>query len=422
MKTILFLFFSFFLITSSASAQSWQILNSGVQGNILDVFFSDQLIGYATISDGTYLKTGDGGITWNQHSTGFGTQINSIDFINSSVGFGVGTFGRIFKTINGGDTWAVSSPVGFNLKNIKFADSETAFIVGDHSTVLKTVNGGNTWIPQVVPSSDASLTDVTKTNDGKWYITVTSPETNLMYSVDGINWVDGKIRGGYIMSCAIDFNNTTGYIGGFEQEQQVGHYSPLLFLTSNNGSTWREYKSLSHGQIYGIVVSPNDANKACAVGQYINDPTYGNNGLIMRTTDGGFTWSEEQWNTPLRSVTATTTSFYVVGNNGLILKSDHTVGINQTFSNIPEQYTLSQNYPNPFNPETKINFSIPKKTNVSLIIYDITGKEIETLVNEVLSAGSYQYSFTAKNLPTGSYFYRLKTDNFSRTKNMMLIK
>ena len=98
------------------------------------------------------------------------------------------------------------------------------------------------------------------------------------------------------------------------------------------------------------------------------------------------------------------------------------IGISQISSVVPESFTLDQNYPNPFNPSTTINFSLPKSGLVSLKVYDISGKEIDDLVNENLSLGSYEYNFNAASLSSGIYFYTLKTDGISQTKRMMLIK
>jgi len=89
---------------------------------------------------------------------------------------------------------------------------------------------------------------------------------------------------------------------------------------------------------------------------------------------------------------------------------------------IPDQYSLSQNYPNPFNPVTKINFAIPKQGFVTLKIYDVLGREVRTLVNEVKSAGQFLVDFNASEFSSGVYFYRLESEGFSDIKRMMLIK
>jgi len=89
---------------------------------------------------------------------------------------------------------------------------------------------------------------------------------------------------------------------------------------------------------------------------------------------------------------------------------------------IPAEYNLHQNYPNPFNPTTKITFDVPKSTYTKLVIFDMLGREIATLVNEQLNAGSYEVSWLAGSYPSGVYFYKLVTDNFVNIKKMLLMK
>jgi len=88
---------------------------------------------------------------------------------------------------------------------------------------------------------------------------------------------------------------------------------------------------------------------------------------------------------------------------------------------IPTQYSLS-NYPNPFNPSTTIKFDIAKAGKVSLKVFDITGKEIANLVNSVMPIGNHEIVFDASNVPSGTYFYRLSTPDFSRVNKMTVMK
>ena len=88
----------------------------------------------------------------------------------------------------------------------------------------------------------------------------------------------------------------------------------------------------------------------------------------------------------------------------------------------PTEYTLAQNYPNPFNPSTQIKFSVPQTSNVKIIVTDILGKEVATLVNDNLAAGNYSVNFNANNVSSGIYFYSLITDNFKQSKKMVLVK
>ncbi len=104
------------------------------------------------------------------------------------------------------------------------------------------------------------------------------------------------------------------------------------------------------------------------------------------------------------------------------VKDNPLTGVEKTASNIPASYELYQNYPNPFNPSTNIKYSIVRTAKVTLQVYDILGRLVRTLVNNVQSPGQYTVSFDAGNLASGIYFYRINTGNFTATKKLMLIK
>jgi hypothetical protein len=89
---------------------------------------------------------------------------------------------------------------------------------------------------------------------------------------------------------------------------------------------------------------------------------------------------------------------------------------------IPKTFNMKQNYPNPFNPVTNIQYDIPQDVLVSLKIYDITGREIKTLVNEFRNAGSYIVTFNGSEFASGVYFYRIQAGNYIQVKRMVLIK
>jgi len=91
-------------------------------------------------------------------------------------------------------------------------------------------------------------------------------------------------------------------------------------------------------------------------------------------------------------------------------------------NSIPEQFHLFQNFPNPFNPNTKIKYSIPERSFISLKVYDVLGNKIATLVDEEKPSGFYVVEFNSESLPSGIYFYQLKTENFVESKKMILLK
>jgi len=163
---------------------------------------------------------------------------------------------------------------------------------------------------------------------------------------------------------------------------------------------------------------------------------------IKLSTDGGVTFPVSlAANTPndgsetvnLPSINFTTCRIKVesVGNVFFDLSNVNFTVTNQVSivnngSGIPDEYSLSQNFPNPFNPVTKINFDLPFNSNVKLVIMDITGKEVASVLNQGLAAGSYSFNFNAGALASGIYFYRLAADgsgkNFVMTRKMTIIK
>ncbi len=104
-------------------------------------------------------------------------------------------------------------------------------------------------------------------------------------------------------------------------------------------------------------------------------------------------------------------------NNPLSIKTGVTVN-----KNLPLKFELYQNYPNPFNPSTQIQFSLPEASKVTLNVYNIIGQLVTNLVNESLGAGLHKVTFNGYGLPSGIYIYKLRTNNFVKTKKMTLLK
>ncbi len=104
------------------------------------------------------------------------------------------------------------------------------------------------------------------------------------------------------------------------------------------------------------------------------------------------------------------------------LTSSGVSGFDDKILTIPEDYHLQQNFPNPFNPSTKIKYSLPRKSTVVVKVYDVLGNEIQTLVSEEKTAGTYEMTWNAASLPSGIYFYQLRAGNIIQTKKMVLMK
>lgn len=122
---------------------------------------------------------------------------------------------------------------------------------------------------------------------------------------------------------------------------------------------------------------------------------------------------------PVPTVTSPTPS---VNTGGLLTYICPTVGIEPGANEMPASYELKQNYPNPFNPQTKIKFDIPVQSDVKVIVYDIIGHEVATLVNEQLKPGSYEVQWDGSNFSSGVYYYKLIAGDYTAVKKMILIK
>jgi type IX secretion system substrate protein len=166
--------------------------------------------------------------------------------------------------------------------------------------------------------------------------------------------------------------------------------------------------------------------------------------FVSRSTDGGTTWTEIIASDHKSRPKAGYQGDYIgiTSGNGKVwpcwmddftgIQQAWTVGISvitgiTEHNETPKNFSLKQNYPNPFNPVTKIEFEIPSNvkretSNVKMIIYDIVGKEIATLVNSELKPGTYEVEWNASNAPSGVYFYKLTAGDYANTQKMILIK
>jgi hypothetical protein len=105
-----------------------------------------------------------------------------------------------------------------------------------------------------------------------------------------------------------------------------------------------------------------------------------------------------------------------------LAQPDITTSVEQTDDGIPREFRLDQNYPNPFNPSTTIRFALPKQEHVSLVVYDLLGRVVATLVDETMAAGEYSAVFEAGGRASGVYIYRIHTESYTATKRLVFIK
>lgn len=201
---------------------------------------------------------------------------------------------------------------------------------------------------------------------------------------------------------AISFNNRT--------------YGNIVIAQNSN-------VTLSSNNIDNVIINNITVNNDCSFS--INN-TNQNNAIITIegtiTVNGNFTVSN---NVSLNFVS--NLDRYILGNgmHNLTNLSGNSYG-SQNTNNIASEYTISQNYPNPFNASTKINYYLPVASNVTIKIYDVTGKEVMTLVNEYQNAGNYNVTFNSNEISSGAYMYKMVANNgsseFVKTMKMIVTK
>jgi hypothetical protein len=148
----------------------------------------------------------------------------------------------------------------------------------------------------------------------------------------------------------------------------------------------------------------------------------------LRTTDGGINWAHQESGT---STDLVAVAFVdngigtVVGILGTILRTSmggEPIENPGDSENKPTGFALRQNYPNPFNPNTTIRFDVPVPSIVHIAIYDVLGREVTTLVNESLAAGTYSRVWDASGLASGVYLYHMRVDDFVETRKLVLVR
>jgi hypothetical protein len=202
----------------------------------------------------------------------------------------------------------------------------------------------------------------------------------------------------------------------------VGNSGTAIY-TSDGGETWEQSMDEDLGFNTWFSVYLTESGNAWAVG---------NNGLILYSPDWGHTWEPQESGVsqPLWEVYFINDhEGWIVGGlySGLILHTKNGGGTSTGFGNLHQEpnntFKLGQNYPNPFKSTTQISYSLIGSGHVSLVIYDLSGREVVTLVNEYKNAGEHVIRWDAKNFGNGLYFYKLKVDGeFGELKKMVLAR
>ena len=408
----------------------------------------------------TFAQTADS-ISWIPEQGISGRDWHCISFSDKDHGCVGGEWGQISETTDGGQAWGIPPVVTPTdvIKDLFFLNNQVGFAVGisnNEGLIVKTTDGGKSWnlahdrVPNILFTSVSFVDE----NNG-WVASY--PNGKVYHTTDGGGtWTEQSTGTGDLYGCCF-LNATTGVVVGYDGK---------ILRTTDGGSTWKQSSAFTTREFNSVTFT--DSTTGWAVGENGND-----NGIISKTTDGGITWTvldtindaalydvkfidkNTGWTVGGSPSNLGAAIYYTTngGNNWVLQKRDTSAYFFESISIVDSQhgwvagnsgsiltmktaaatsvrvnahqpvgFGLEQNYPNPFNPSTTIEFSIPQQSFVTLKVYDLLGREVASLVNEELKAGSYKTEFNGINLTSGLYFYRLKTNGFTQTKKFILMK
>jgi len=371
----------------------WEVLYGG-DGFHCAVDYTNSNVIYMESQNGGIGRSDDGGNFFNYIADGLDlsrTNWSSPYMLDiqtpSTVYFGSYL---LHKSTNKGENWAIISPdltKGPNgrlgtltcMSNAVLPSTARVIYTGaDDGRVMVTTNSGTNWTDITAGLPVRYVTDVVadKRNPATAYVTLSgfnmdNRNTHIFRTTNyGTNWINitGNLLNVPANSLIIDYNRDSVLFVGTDAG---------VFFSRNLGVSWGQVGTgLPNAPVFDLIY---------------HQPTY----KLVAATHGRSMFEVDVQNLPL-SVSSS--------------------------SEIVSNFILKQNYPNPFNPETNISFELKTKSFITLKVFNIIGNEVAVLMNENKHAGSYNVKFNAASLPSGTYFYKLQSENFTDVKKMMLIK
>jgi len=416
------------------SAQ-WNQYPTGVPYSLFAVDFYESgsgLIGIAVGQGGTVLRTANAGVTWTLVSNSVPPVnptiwLNDVKFVTADEVYAAGMGGVIIKSIDGGQNWTeirgYDDPI-HTIRGIAYdASTDKVHFVGYAGAYFEYKRSTSAWTHRTdILWTMHSIAFSTKVeSDGRGIIAGTD---GLVWNTDnhGVNWVSRNSGRYDYLNDVVFANDEVAFICG---------NNGTILQTNNHGNAWSVKNSPTSEHLRSIDLK-------LTASPYPDDiilTVCGDNGKIYTTKNRIASWvpatisgeTRHFYGVCLRSSTLGTVVGEVgtgAGNVGAMYNTNGNgaVGVVQTGTNVPKKFALNQNFPNPFNPTTKISFALAKAGPVMLTVFDMSGKEVATLVNTALTAGNFEYTFDGSKLSSGVYFYRIITNDFVESKKMTLLK
>jgi hypothetical protein len=333
--------------------------------------------------------------------------VNSI--IISSSNIFAGTNDGIYLSTNNGLNWNQTGLDNYTINSLRLSGSYIFAGTTNWGFYLSTNNGLN-WT-----STLSNRTIFTITNIGANVFAGSTVTYGVYYSSNnGLNWsTNTPVNNKSVLSLAVNGSNIfagTG-LGG-------------VYLSTNNGQNWTQV-GLNNKSVFSLITSGTNLFAGVSTTGAGNDYEYG----IYLSTNNGQNWIEKNQGFngyPRVKALQIVNDYVLAGTEGCSVwrrPLSELVGIADSKTKYkPSTFSLSQNYPNPFNPVTYINIDINKLSYVKLTIYDVLGRELEVLINEILKPGSYKVDWDGSSYASGVYFYRMQTNEYTAVKKMLLVK
>ncbi|MCX6157979.1 MAG: T9SS type A sorting domain-containing protein [Ignavibacteriae bacterium] len=454
------------LYMSTNSGNSWNNFDNGqLSGISSGICFSGQNIFVSSENEylnpsvaGKIFRSTNNGLNWMNISDGvYNLSVSSIVNIGSYIFTG---YDGIYVSSNSGGNWnQLNSPSIKRRIKVLTASGTNLYAGTEDSCIYVSSNYGATWTHITSNSypyfSDVSALgvsgrnifagihfdylNISSNNGNSWRRDTAIHATDAMdILVSGINIFAGFYSGGIYRSTNNGLNwtkvingiNPSAYCMGLAKDGEniyaCFYWGNGIYMSTNNGDNW-------------VKISNEISNlKFSTIAAYESKIFVGADSVIYYSSNFGANWikiyqglaSSINLYPLINKLYITNGYIYATTNQRSVWRrplSDF-VGIQNISIEIPNNYSLGQNYPNPFNPTTKIKFDVILDSHfrgndkVVLKVYDVMGREVQTLVNESLKSGTYEVSFDGSQLTSGVYFYKLITGGFTETKKMLLLK
>lgn len=432
---------------STDFGQNWTPLNS----SSLNSYINDLITVDSTLIVGTDAGVAfstDDGLNWIYKNSGIKlTRINSI-IADGNYTFAGTQGGGIFKSSDGGWNWEVVSK-GPEMSNVStlLLDNNTLYAAAGQNFFESTDYGfswtnrstglGGTWINSAIVSGNSVFKTALNDNNLNWQklnngltsmftrqfaskgnnLLVATADSGLFeYSNSTQSW--HSINGDLWQIAGVFFQ---GY--KYLPIESVAANDSIIFVGRSNGGL---YRSKNDGQNWILLDNGLPANALAETMLIKGNEIYaGTSKGVYYSANLGLSWTQSSDGLPNSLI-----SSLAICNSNLLAGMNYGGGgvwirpLSQIIevNHLPIEFKLEQNYPNPFNLTSNINYSVPYESKVTITLYDILGRKIETLLDEIIEPGNHSVLFNAKGLSSGIYLYQLRSGGFQTTKKLVLIK